>query len=121
MAGTPRIAYVEDDAEMGRFVKFGLEVAQTFAVTVYPDATTALAGLTTPPEVLIVDVGLPDLDGIEVCRRLRERFPKLPILILTAFPTERERALAAGASDFLPKPVVIRELRSRLRNLARVP
>jgi DNA-binding response OmpR family regulator len=121
MVGPARIAYIEDDAEMRAFVKFGLEMAQTFDVTVYGDATAALAGITSPPEVAIVDVGLPDLDGIELCRRLRARFPDLPILVLTAYVAERERALAAGASDFLPKPVVIRDLRSRVRTLARLP
>jgi DNA-binding response OmpR family regulator len=115
------IAYVEDDLEMGRFVKFGLEIAQTFDVTLYQDATTALEGLTAAPEVLIVDVGLPDLDGLELCRHLRARFPNLPILVLTAYVAERERAMAAGASDFLPKPIVMRELRSRVRLLARMP
>jgi DNA-binding response OmpR family regulator len=121
MSGAPRVAYVEDDLEMGRFVKFGLEVARTYDVTVYRDATTALSGLTSAPAILIVDIGLPDLDGIELCRRLRQRFPALPILALTAYASERERALAAGASDFLAKPVVIRDLRTRLRVLARLP
>lgn len=121
MAAAARIAYVEDDAEIARVVKFGLEVAQTFDVTLYQDARTALAGLAEPPAVLIVDVGLPDLDGIELCKRIRARFPDLPILVLTAYATERDRAMAAGASDFLAKPVGIRELRTRLRHLARLP
>lgn len=121
MGSAARIAYVEDDAEIARVVKFGLEVAQTFDVTLYQDARTALQEINEPPAVLIVDVGLPDLDGIELCRRIRARFPELPILVLTAYATERDRAMAAGASDFLAKPVGIRELRTRLRLLARLP
>ncbi|HWP34193.1 MAG TPA: response regulator [Thermodesulfobacteriota bacterium] len=120
MAQTVRVAYVEDDPEMAQFVKFGLEVAQAFDVAIYPDGATALAKLTAPPDVLLLDIGLPDLDGVELCGRLRARYPRLPILVLTAYPAERERALAAGASDFLAKPVTIRELRSRLRLLAGV-
>lgn len=121
MSGPARVAYVEDDAEMGRFVKFGLEVAQTFDVALYQNGTTALAGLTAAPDVLILDIGLPDLDGVDLCRHLRTRFPDVPILVLTAYVTDRERAMAAGASDFLPKPVTIRDLRSRVRVLARLP
>lgn len=121
MTGPARITYVEDDAEMGRFVKFGLGVAQTFEVTLYFDGTTALAGLTAPPDVLILDIALPDIDGLELCRQFRERFPDLPILVLTAYATDRERALAAGASDFMAKPVTIRDLRSRLHALAHLP
>lgn len=121
MSQAARIAYVEDDIEIARVVKFGLEVAQTFEVTLYQDAQTALDALSDPPAVLIVDVGLPDLDGIELCRRIRARFPDLPILVLTAYATERERAMEAGASDFLAKPVGIRDLRTRLRHLARLP
>lgn len=121
MGSATRIAYVEDDAEIARVVKFGLEVAQTFEVTLYQDAESALRGLDEPPAVLVVDVGLPDLDGIELCRRVRARFPDLPILVLTAYATERERAMEAGASDFLVKPVGIRDLRARLRLLARLP
>lgn len=121
MSRRTRVVYVEDDAETGRFVKFGLEVARAFDVAVYPDAAAALAALASAPDVVILDIGLPDLDGVELCRRLRALFPTLPILVLTAYPSERERAMAAGASDFLAKPVSIADLRSRLRLLARSP
>src|SRR5260370_26366922 len=70
---------------------------------------------------IIVDVGLPDIDGFDVCRQLRERARWMPILMLTAREAvpDRVRGLDAGADDYVTKPFHIEELRARVRALVR--
>ena len=72
----------------------------------------ALAG----PDLVILDLGLPDLDGLEVCRRVRE-FSDVPIVVLSAYGDERRKveALDSGADDFVTKPFGMAELEARLR------
>src|SRR5881392_831919 len=83
-------------------------------------ATTGHAALDAvdhqPPQLVILDLGLPDLDGVEVCRRLREG-RSVPILILSARGAEREKvaALDAGADDYVTKPFGAEELLARVR------
>ena len=74
------------------------------------------------PDVVLLDLGLPDTDGVEVCRRLRER-SRVAIIVVTARGEEPERVLAldAGADDYLVKPFVLDELLARLRALQRRP
>jgi two-component system response regulator MprA len=73
------------------------------------------------PDVMVLDVGMPDIDGLEVCRRLRESGNRLPILMLTARDavTDRIDGLDAGADDYLVKPFDLGELKARLRALLR--
>ena len=75
----------------------------------------------TPPDVAILDVSMPYVDGFTVCRRLRERFRELPILMLTARHeiADRVAGLDAGADDYLVKPFALDELLARLRALLR--
>jgi DNA-binding NarL/FixJ family response regulator len=115
-----RVAYVEDDVEIARVVKFGLEVAQTFDVTLYQDARAALEGLSEPPAVLIVDVGLPDLDGIAATRELSRSNPDVKVLILTTFEEDDYifGALRAGASGFLLKRTRPEELIAAVHTVA---
>ena len=77
----------------------------------------------TEYDIAVVDVGLPDIDGMEVCRRLRARGGRTPILMLTAHGgiADRVRGLDAGADDYLAKPFAIEELLARLRALSRRP
>src|SRR5207253_6648111 len=74
-------------------------------------------------DLAVIDVGLPDIDGFEVCRRLRARGNHVPVLLLTArnAVNDRVRGLDAGADDYLAKPFAVSELRARLRALARRP
>ncbi|MGH8903275.1 MAG: response regulator transcription factor [Egibacteraceae bacterium] len=70
---------------------------------------------------VVLDLGLPDIDGVEVCRRLRERFPRVPVLILTARTSEADIVvgLDAGGDDYVTKPFRLAELLARLRALLR--
>jgi two-component system response regulator MprA len=74
-----------------------------------------------PPDALVLDVGMPDIDGLEVCRRLRGAGNRLPILMLTARDAVADRidGLDAGADDYLVKPFDVGELKARLRALMR--
>ena len=89
-----------------------------------PSGQRALDALAaTEYDLAIVDVGLPDFDGFEVCRRLRARGDRTPLLVLTArnAVNDRVRGLDAGADDYLAKPFAVSELLARLRALARRP
>ncbi|MFC4911934.1 response regulator transcription factor [Actinomadura gamaensis] len=83
-----------------------------------PDAAAALAA--PPCDIVLLDLGLPDLDGLEVCRRLRER-GEVGIIVLTARSTERDRVtgLRAGADDYLVKPFGMAELQARMEAVLR--
>jgi two-component system, OmpR family, KDP operon response regulator KdpE len=107
---------VEDDVPIRRFVRTTLE-SRGFAVS---DALTGSAGLALAhdlkPDLVILDLGLPDMDGVEVARRLRE-WSTVPILVLSARNQESAKveALDAGADDYLGKPFGVDELLARIR------
>ena len=112
---------VEDDARLGRLLKRLLE-GDRHLVELVPNGTEALevsemAGL----DAVILDIGLPDISGLEVARRLRARGNQAPILMLTARDAveDRVRGLDAGADDYLVKPFSYEELAARLRALER--
>ena len=118
-----RVLVVEDDEEI---LDFLLRVVRS-AAWAADGVATGKAGLDAferkTYDLAILDVGLPDLDGFEVCRRLRARGDKTPVLILTARNAinDRVRGLDAGADDYLAKPFAVSELLARLRALARRP
>jgi DNA-binding response OmpR family regulator len=116
-----RVLVVEDEVKMAGLLKRGLE-EEGYAVDVAGTGSEALwLGTENPYDAVILDVMLPDLDGFEVCRKLREggRWP--PVLMLTAMDTvpDRVAGLDAGADDYLTKPFSFVELFARLRALLR--
>ncbi len=95
-----------------------------FAVDVAPDGTTALREANINPyDAVVLDLGLPDVDGLEVCRRLRARGQALRILMATARDAVEDRiaGLDTGADDYIVKPYALGELVARLRALLRRP
>jgi two-component system phosphate regulon response regulator OmpR len=116
-----QVLVIDDDAEFAWMVVELLWQADMQAWHA-ETATTGLAELDRrPPDVLLLDVMLPDANGFEVCRRLRAAGRELPILMLTARgdPVDRVRGLEIGADDYLGKPFEPRELVARVRALAR--
>jgi two-component system OmpR family response regulator len=116
-----RVLVVEDDVRMAAAIRRGLRF-EGIVVDVASGGEEALrvAGATAYDAVLL-DVMLPDLDGFETCRRLRERGVWVPVIMLTARDAveDRVRGLDGGADDYLTKPFSLAELLARIRALAR--
>lgn len=118
--GGPRLLLVEDDAATRNAVARNLE-AHGFRVEVAEDAAEAMRRLDAGrPDLVLLDLGLPDLDGSVVVRRIR-RDGTIPILILSARADERDKVatLEAGADDYVTKPFGLDELRARIGALLR--
>jgi two-component system response regulator MprA len=116
-----RILIVDDDSKMLNLMRRGLSFAG-YAVDLAPDGEQALTiAVDSPPDLVVLDVMLPGMDGLEVCRRLRAGEPDLPILMLTAKGRvpDRVAGLDAGADDYLVKPFALDELLARIRALLR--
>lgn len=116
-----RILLVEDDPLLGDGLAVGLRQSG-FAVDWLKDGASAERALKSEPfDLLVLDLGLPQLSGMDVLRRLRARGQALPVLILTARDAtgNKVEGLDAGADDYLVKPVDLDELAARVRALAR--
>ncbi len=116
-----RILVAEDDAPLASFVGKGLE-AEHYAVDIAGDGESARRmALESEYDLLVLDLNLPKMDGIEVLRSLRGRKSSLPVLVLTARSRIEERVLAldTGADDCLVKPFSFTELSARVRALLR--
>jgi two-component system, OmpR family, phosphate regulon response regulator OmpR len=117
---TPHILIIEDDVRLAEMVSDYLGEAG-FRVSVVDEGQAGLARLTREPyDALVLDLMLPDMDGLEVCRRLRAQ-SDTPVLMLTARGDTMDRVvgLEMGADDYLPKPFEPRELLARLRAILR--
>ncbi|MDT5034220.1 MAG: two-component system, OmpR family, operon response regulator KdpE [Actinoplanes sp.] len=111
-----RILVVDDDDQLRRALRINL-AARHYEVHTAADATTALTmAAHTPPDLAVVDLGLPDLDGVEVVRGLRG-WTSIPIIVLSARDAQATKveALDAGADDYVTKPVGMDELLARIR------
>ncbi|MGH2548205.1 MAG: response regulator, partial [Thermomicrobiales bacterium] len=117
------VLLVEDEPRLATIVRKGLN-EQGYAVDIASGGEEALDWVdTNVHDVIVLDIMLPDIDGLEVCRRLRKQRVQTPILLLTAKDaiSDRVAGLDAGADDYLVKPFAFSELAARLRALTRRP
>jgi two-component system response regulator MprA len=116
-----RILVVDDDLAVRRSIDRALRL-EGYEVTTVASGGEALEALAqSPPDAMILDLQLPDLDGLAVCRRIRSVGDDTPVLMLTARQAvdDRVQGLDAGADDYLVKPFALAELLARLRALLR--
>src|SRR5919112_849939 len=115
------VAFVDDEESLRRTVTLALQ-RDGFRVETFADGLEALNRFERAlPELAILDIVMPRLDGLELCRRLRARSEHLPILILSSKDEELDRVLGLelGADDYLCKPFALRELSARVKALLR--
>ncbi|MEA3398191.1 MAG: response regulator transcription factor [Patescibacteria group bacterium] len=115
------ILVVEDEIKITRFIKKGLEMEHYTVEAVYDGKEALEKTEINDYDLIILDIMLPKIDGIEVCKKLRKRKIEAPIIMLTARDTvdDRVRGLDAGADDYLTKPFAFWELVARIRALLR--
>ncbi len=116
MSEGPLVLIVDDELQIRRFLRISLEANgyQVHETNSGQDAIVKTAQLR--PDLIILDIGLPDIDGLEVLKRLRE-WTKTPVIMLSVRDSDRDKvaALDAGADDYLTKPFSVEELMARLR------
>lgn len=121
MSKTPDILLVEDDTDLSAVVANRLEESGYVVRTAFtgPEALERVAEAV--PDLVLLDIMLPEMDGLEVCRRLRSDHPLLYIMMLTARSEEMDRVvgLEVGADDYLSKPFSLSELVARVRSALR--
>jgi two-component system, OmpR family, KDP operon response regulator KdpE len=117
MTGAPiRILVVDDEPPIRKLLRMGL-TAQGYEVIDAPNGKTALEQLASKPQLVILDLGLPDIDGLDLLRQLRQRDASLPIVVLSSRGDEAGKvtALDLGADDYVTKPFGMDELLARMR------
>jgi two-component system response regulator MprA len=120
-AAVPTVLVVDDEPDVRSSLEGGLTF-EGYDVTTAPDGGRALGLLAERlPDVVVLDVMMPHVDGLEVCRRIRAKGYNVPVLLLTArdATVDRVEGLDAGADDYLVKPFALEELLARLRALLR--
>ncbi len=115
-----RILVVDDEPAIRRFLRTSLG-SQGYQVEEAEDGAAALAAMAEAPDLLVLDLGMPGMDGFEVIRKLRESGATLPIVVLSVRADEagKVRALDLGADDYVTKPFGIEELLARIRTALR--
>jgi len=115
-SSSPRVLMVDDEVTILRFLRSALDTGE-FTLYQAEDGHGALAAAATVrPDIILLDLGLPDMDGVEVIRRIRE-WSQVPIIVLSVRDSDDNKvgALDAGADDYLVKPFSVAELQARIR------
>lgn len=116
----PEILIIEDDKAVRNLISTTLEMDGYRYITADNGAQGILSAASQQPDIILLDLGLPDMDGTEVIRKVRS-WSQLPIIVISARSEDRDKieALDAGADDYLTKPFSVDELRARLRSTLR--
>ncbi len=116
-----KVLIVDDDRSLREALRRALVLGGYDTVSAANGREALAQAADSAPDALVLDIGLPDVDGLEVCRRLREDGNRVPVLMLTARDAIEDRidGLDAGADDYLVKPFDVGELKARLRALLR--
>lgn len=116
-----RILVVEDEPKVAQFIKQGLEESGHEVLSAYDGPTGRQLALQEPVDMVVMDVVMPGMNGVETCKAIRQAGGRMPILLLTALGTidDKVNGLDAGADDYLVKPFEFKELLARIRSLTR--
>jgi two-component system, OmpR family, phosphate regulon response regulator PhoB len=123
MASAPHVLIVDDERDLVRLLEFNLQQGGFETATAYSGEEALQKALHRVPDLVVLDLMLPDISGTEVCRQLKAspRTRHVPVLMLTARAQEIDRVVGfeVGADDFVPKPFSVRELVLRIRAILR--
>ena len=116
-----KILIIEDEHDMVEGLKFNLEARNYIVITSYDGETGCRKALAEKPDLVLLDLMLPKLNGYEVCKVLKKEIPGLPVIMLTAKSQEAEivTGLELGADDYITKPFSVLELMARINALFR--
>lgn len=116
-----KILIIEDEKDMVTGLKFNLEARDYTVIVAYDGETGYQKALSEKPDLVILDIMLPKLNGYEVCKSLKKEIPDLPIIMLTAKSQEAEivTGLELGADDYITKPFSVLELLARIKTVIR--